>query len=79
MSGDLNATTSVTVELTGRRPTIDDVRAALDVLTAEGIPETFEVDIVQREDREYIDGVPHAERPVTLLFRITAERAGKSS
>lgn len=75
---DLSATTKVTVELTGRRPTIADVRAALDVLTTEGIPDTFEVDIVQREDREYIDGVPHSERPVTLTFRVEAERASKS-
>lgn len=75
---DLTAATRVTVELTGRRPTIADVRAALDTLAAEGIPETFDVDIDQREDREYIEGVPHAERPIAYTFRVTADRASKT-
>lgn len=75
---DLSGTTTVTVEMRGRRPTIEDVRAALDTLTAEGIPETFEVSIQQSEDREFIKDMPYDERPVEFLFRVTAERAAKS-
>lgn len=74
---DLDATTKVVVELTHRRATIEDVRDALDTLTAEGIPDSFEVSIWQSVDREYIEGVPHADRPVTHRFRVEAERAAK--
>jgi hypothetical protein len=76
---DLTATTRVTVEVTSRPPTIADVREALDILIAEGIPDTFEVDIDQREDREYVDGVPFNERPVKHIFRLTAERASRTA
>lgn len=72
---DLNGTTRVTVEMTGRRPTIADVRQALDILTADGLPDTFEVAIEQSENREYVEGVAYADRPVTFLFRVEAERA----
>lgn len=75
---DLEATTRVSVEMRGRRPTIEDVRAALDTLTAEGIPETFEVSIIQREDREYEKDVPYEDRRVDYLFRVEAERAARN-
>lgn len=75
---DLDGTTRVVVELRDRKPTIEDVRAALDTLTAEGIPETFEVSILQSEDREYIQDVPFDDRPVKYLFRVQAERAARS-
>lgn len=68
-------TTSVTVELLDRAPTIEDVQDALNVLVAEGIPPTFEVDILHSEDREYEEGVPYADRKVRRVFRITASRA----
>lgn len=59
-------------------PPTEDVRAALDTLTAEGIPETFEVDIIQREDREYATDVPYKDRAVEYLFRVEASRAAKT-
>lgn len=78
MNTDLDGTTTVTVELRGRRATIEDVRAALDTLTAEGIPETFEVSILQNEDREYAPDKGYADREVTYLFRVEAERRANS-
>lgn len=79
MNSDLNGTTKVVVELTGRKPTIEDVRQALDALVAEGIPETFEVDIWHREDREYAPDVPYSDRKVTHMFHVEAERAARWS
>ena len=75
----LSGTTKVTVEMTTRRPTLADVQEALDILRAEGVPDEFEVSIIQSEDREYVQDVPYAERPVSLLFRMEAERASRTA
>ncbi|MBB3041003.1 hypothetical protein [Nocardioides soli] len=72
---DLTATTRVTVEVSGRRPTIADMQVALDILAAEGIPSTFDIHVDQRTGREYIEGVPVDERPMTFTLSVTAERA----
>lgn len=79
MNADLDGTTKVTVELRGRRATIEDVRQALNTLTAEGIPETFEVSIYQREEREYLKDVPHEDRPVEHVLSVEASRAARNS
>lgn len=75
MSSDASATTTVRIELTGRRATIEDVQDALDTLRREGIPETFEISLHQSQDREYIEGVPYAERPVAHSLWVEAARA----
>lgn len=71
-------TTTVTVEITDRRPTIEDIQAALDVLRAEGIPDTFEVNVLSTQEREYDANVPPSQRRVMQTFRMTAERAAKT-
>lgn len=71
----LDATTTVRVELRDRRATIEDVQDALDTLRAEGIPDTFEVSIDQRAEREYDKDVPVDERPVTHSLVVEAHRA----
>lgn len=70
----LVATTTVKVEL-DRKPTIEDVRRVLDYLRAEGIPDTFEVDIFYGESREYEATVPYEDRRVTREFSVMASRA----
>ena len=77
MNSDLESTTEVTVTLTGRRATIEDVQSALDVLLAEGIPETFEIDVDQRETTDYLPNTPPAERPIRHSLTVSASRAAK--
>lgn len=73
MNGDLDATTSIEVAL-NRKPTLEDVQDALDYLRAEGIPDSFEVDISYSEDREYEEGVAWTDRKVTRRFVLSASR-----
>ena len=61
-----------------RKPTIEDVQYALDVLRAEGIPDSFEVDVVNSEEREYEKDVPYADQKVVRVFQISAERAARN-
>lgn len=68
----------VSVTLRGRVATIEDVAEALAVLTAEGIPESFEVSISQRADREYAPELPYDQRKVEHVFTVSASRAAKS-
>ncbi|MBA3782854.1 MAG: hypothetical protein H0X12_13510 [Nocardioides sp.] len=76
---DLDATTSVTVRMDGRRATIEDLQEAINVLLAEGIPKTFEVDVNQSTERIGDRDVPYADRPLSHTFSLTAERASKGA
>lgn len=71
------AETQVTVRLAGRRATIEAVQEALDVLRAEGIPDTFEVSINQSEDRAYSEDVLYKDRPVEHLLVVHSTRVAK--
>lgn len=71
-----DSTTTIAIEL-DRLPTIKDIQRALDTMRAEGIPDTFEVDVVSTTVREDVKDVPYSERPERPLFRMTASRAAK--
>lgn len=71
-------TTTITVEICDRKPTVEDVQDALNILRAEGIPDTFEVEILSREEVEYAPDKPRDERKTTRTFRMSAERAAKT-
>lgn len=75
MNGDLDSTTTVRIELGGRRATVEDVQQALDTLRADGIPGTFEVAIGQSDDRKHEAGVACEDRIPNHRFWIEARRA----
>lgn len=79
MSGDADGEVVVNFTLRGRAATIEDVADALTVLRLEGIPDTFEVDINQRADREYAPDVPYDQRKVEHVFSVSARRVAKAA
>lgn len=74
----MSETTTVRIEL-DRQPTIEDIQQALDVFRAEGIPDTFEVDLHHGTERVGPRDLPYSEQEVRHTFWITAERAAKSA
>lgn len=75
-----NASSTTTVTVTfDHPPTIEEVQDALDILRAEGIPDSFDVTIDSRSEREYIKDVPLEDRPERYTFTVSAERAAKSA
>lgn len=78
MNADHESTTSVEVVLRGRKATIEDVQQALDTLRAEGIPDTFNVDVTQSEDRVWEANVASADQKREHVLRIVAKRAARS-
>lgn len=75
---DLDATTSVEVVLRGRAATIADMQHMLGVLTAEGIPDTFEVDIHQSTVRIPEEGVDYRDQRTEPILTVTARRAARN-
>lgn len=73
----LDATTRVEVILREQRATIADLREALDILTAEGVPDTFEVTVEQTHDRVHEQGVAYTDQQREHVLRVSAERASK--
>lgn len=74
---DLDATTSVEVILRGRAATIADLRDMLDVLTAEKIPDTFEVDVRQSTERIPEEGVDYRDQRTESVLTVSAGRVAR--
>lgn len=75
---DADSTVTVEVVLRGRRATIEDVQGALDTLRSEGIPDTFEVTVVQSEERIHEEDVPYRDQKREHCLRVHARRAATS-
>lgn len=73
----MSETVTVTVEL-DRQPTIEDIQAAIDTLRAEGIPDSFEVDVVSTTERVYEEDVHYADRVERVAFRMSAQRSART-
>lgn len=72
---DIDATTTVEVVITDEPATIAEVRAALDTLEREGVPDTFSVTITQSHDRVYERDVPTDQQRREHRMTVTARRA----
>ena len=78
MTEQTESTTTVEVIVRGRHATVEDVQDALDTLRAEGIPDTFDVEIYQREDRIPEEGVEYRHQRREHVLTVRASRAART-